>query len=179
MKKVVKLSLLLLTAISIFSFTFSTDSLEKSADKIKWYTFEEAVALNEKAPKKMYIDVYTDWCHWCKVMDKKTFTDPKVAAYMNENFYPVKLNAEQKEVIKFQGKDFEWVEAGRRGIHMLAYSLLEGKASYPSFVYLNEKYERIMTSPGFKEPAQLMPELKFAAEEHYKTTSWQEYQAKN
>jgi len=179
MNKLVKLSLLLLTAISIFSFTYSTDSVEKSGEKVKWYTFEEAVALNEKTPKKFYIDVYTDWCGWCKVMDKKTFTDPKVAAYMNEHYYPVKLNAEQKGVINFQGTEFKWVEAGRKGIHMLAYSLLEGNMSYPSFVYLNEKYERIMTSPGYKEPAQLLPELTFAAEEHYKSTSWQEYQAKN
>ena len=33
--------------------------------KIKWMGFEEAVALGEKQPKKLFIDVYTNWCGWC------------------------------------------------------------------------------------------------------------------
>jgi thioredoxin-related protein len=58
---------------------------------------------------------------------------------------------------------------------MLAYSLLEGKMGYPCFVYLNEKFERIMISPGYKEPDAIMKELSFAAEEHYTKTSWEEW----
>lgn len=138
------------------------------AEDITWYTFEEAVEMNKKQPKKFLIDVYTDWCGWCKVMDKKTFTDDKVKAYVNKHFYAVKLDAEQKEAIMFAENKFEYIaNAGRRGIHHLAYSLLDGKMSYPSIVYLNEKFERIAIAPGYKTPEQIMSDLEFAAEEQY------------
>ncbi|HAD13016.1 MAG TPA: thioredoxin, partial [Saprospirales bacterium] len=59
--------------------------------------------------------------------------------------------------------------------HSLAYALLDGKMGYPSLVYLNEKYERIMISPGFKESPDLLKELRFAAEEMYTKTTWEKY----
>lgn len=150
----------------------------KTADApaLKWYTWEEAVELNKTNPKKIFVDVYTDWCGWCKRMDKSTFSDSTVAAYMAANFYPVKLNAEQKADIQFNGQTFKYMDGGNgRGVHTLAYSLLEGQMGYPSFVYLNEKYERIMISPGYKEPADIIKELKFASEEHYTRTTWEKY----
>ncbi|HLT51685.1 MAG TPA: DUF255 domain-containing protein, partial [Arenibacter sp.] len=50
------------------------------AQNITWLSWEEAVKLaeTEKDPKKIFVDVYTDWCGWCKKMDKDTFQDPKV-----------------------------------------------------------------------------------------------------
>ena len=129
LKKIIPFASLLLIAAIIYSFTpFSADSqksTEIEADVVKWYTWDEAVKANEKAPKKFMIDLYTHWCGWCKRMDKTTFSDPKVAKYLNENFYPIKFNAEQKEEITFQGQTFKWVDGGRNGIHTLAYSLLE------------------------------------------------------
>ena len=147
---------------------------------LKWYTWEEAVELNKTKPKKIVIDVFTDWCGWCKRMDRSTFVDEKVMEYMAANFYPVKLNAEQKADIQFNGETFKYVDTGNgRGVHTLAYSLLDGQMQYPTVVYLNEKYERIMISAGFKEPADLMKELRFSAEEHYNNTSWEQYKAAN
>lgn len=134
---------------------------------VKWYTMEDALKANQKEPKKFFVDVYTDWCGWCKVMDKNTFTDPKVADYLNEHFYPVKFDAEQKEAITVNGKTYEWVNGGRRGVNTLAYALLNGRLSYPSVVYLTEKLESIRVSPGYKTPDQILPELQYAAEEAY------------
>ncbi|MDX2134206.1 MAG: DUF255 domain-containing protein [Saprospiraceae bacterium] len=156
------------------AFVWPSQSAPETVE-MKWYTWEEAAALNKTAPKKIFVDVYTDWCGWCKKMDKSTFVDPKVAAYMSEHFYPVKLNAEQKGDIVFNGTTFKYVTSEGRGYHTLAYSLLEGQLGYPSFVYLNEKYERIMVSPGFKDPATIMKELTFAAEEQYNKTTWEEW----
>ena len=150
-------------------------STNANEGKIKWLTWEEAVELNEQTPKKIFVDVYTDWCGWCKRMDKTTFQDPEVIKYMNEHFYAVKMDAEMKDKIMFRNQEFKYVKAGRRGVHTLAYSLLEGKMSYPSFVTLNESYDRIAVSPGFKQKDQLMKELRFAAEEEYKKQSWQDY----
>lgn len=143
---------------------------------LKWYSWEEAVALQKKNPKKLFVDVFTEWCGWCKRMDRSTFSDPAVAKYLSENFYPVKLDAEQKADIEFNGETFKFVDSGNgRGVHTLAYALLDGKMGYPSMVYLNEKYERILISPGYKEVGDMLKELKFAAEEKYLDTSWEDY----
>ncbi len=148
-------------------------------DKINWVSWEEAVELNKKDPKKMFIDVYTDWCGWCKKMDKSTFTDPEIVKYMNENFYAIKFNAEQKEDISWNGTTFKFVKSGRRGAHELASALLNGRLGYPSFVLLDEEFARIMISPGFKKPPQLQKELVFANKEIYKEQNWEDYKLEN
>jgi len=170
----------LLAVVAFLSLSFTNRDTSEEMEKVNWMSWEEAAKLNETTPKKFFVDVYTSWCGWCKVMDKKTFSDPKVAAYLNEHFYAVKLDAESKEDIMHLGNKFEFVEvegSRRGGIHMLAYSLLEGKMSYPTVVTLNEKFERIAISPGFKEAPMMYNELKFAAEEHYKNTNFQEFMA--
>lgn len=170
-------SLLALLSLSLPLFTAFQKSESTPPGSMKWYTWEEAALLQKKNPKKIFVDVYTEWCGWCKRMDRSTFSDEAVAKYLSENFYPVKLDAEQKEDIQFNGETFKYVAGsnGRGGVHTLAYALLDGKMGYPSMVYLNEKYERIMISPGYKEVTDMLKELKFAAEDKYLDTSWEDY----
>tara|TARA_B100000683_G_C12505062_1_gene558872 strand:+ start:1700 stop:3121 length:1422 start_codon:yes stop_codon:yes gene_type:complete len=77
---------------------------QKHSGPIHWLTLQEADSLYQTNPKPLFIDVYTDWCGWCKRMDATTFQDKSIANYLNTNFYPVKLNAETNEPIRFQGK---------------------------------------------------------------------------
>jgi len=179
MKKIFAAGFILSVAFVLGAFTFPVKKATPPTE-LKWYTWEEAVILNETTPKKMIIDVFTDWCGWCKKMDKSTFMDPAVVEYLQANFYPVKFNAEQKAEIEFNGTTFKYMDSGDgRGVHTLAYSLLDGQMSYPTVVYLNENYERIMISPGYKEVPALMKELKFAAEEQYNKTTWEKYSGEN
>lgn len=150
----------------------SAHSQKQGDGVVNWYTFEEAVKLNEKNPKKIFVDLYTDWCSWCKVMDQKTFSHPEIADYLNENFYPVKFNAESKEPITFQGITFENRGQGRRSPHDLAAALLQGKMSYPSVAYLDENNQLLTAVPGYYSPTQIEPILVFFAEDHYKTKTW-------
>lgn len=173
MKKVV-FSLLLSAAVVAFSaFSWASDD----AEKVNWMTFEEAVAANAESPRKIVIDVYTDWCGWCKRMDASTFSDPLVAKYINANFYAVKLNAEQRENIRYKGNEMKFMpDAGRRGTHELAISLLDGRMGYPSLVYLDENEDRITISPGFKPADKMLTELTFINDEVYKTnTSFEQF----
>lgn len=170
------MSFLVLYIIGLFNISNITPTnpvLEEEV--ITWYSWEEALELSETNPKKIFVDVYTDWCGWCKKMDKTTFKDPELAKYLNENFYAVKFNAEQKESIVFNNKTFEFMKSGRRGVHQLAYALLDGRMGYPAFVLLDETFARILISPGYKVTDQLMKELVFAKEEKYKEMSWQVY----
>ncbi len=160
------------------AFTNPVPASIEAEKKVKWYTWEEAAELQKKEPRKLMVDIYTDWCHWCKVMDKKTFEKKEIADYLNTHFYPVKLNAEQKEDIIWNNNKFEYRQAGRRGIHTLAYSLLDGKMSYPSIVFLNEDMARIMISAGFKDVKDFKKELTYVEEEHYTKIPLQQYKAK-
>ena len=159
--------------------TSSSTKVNKGDGPINWMTWDEAVKANETDQKKIFIDFYTHWCGWCKRMDATTFSDEAVAKYINENFHPVKFNAEQKEDIIFQGKTFEWKPGGRGGVHMLAYELLNGRLGYPSYVYLTPKYERILISPGYKQVPDMKKELEFVHEDHYTSTSWEQYKKAN
>lgn len=131
-----------------------------SPGAIQWMGMEEALAAQQSDPKPIFIDVYTDWCGWCKVMDKKTFSRPEVAQYMNENFHSVKFNAEKEEPLTLNGQQFEVVNAGRRGIHTFAYALLNGQMSYPSYVILDSEMQRRAVIKGFKEAEPFLEELR-------------------
>ncbi len=145
-------------------------------EKLEWISWEEAVERNKTAPRKFIVDVYTDWCGWCKVMDRETFTVDSISNYLKTNFYCVKLNAERRDTVVFNNHAFTFVEqGGGRGFHTLAASLVDGNLSYPTLVYLTEKYERVMISPGFKRAPQLMPELQYVATQAYLQTSWEDF----
>jgi len=88
------------------------NTLKNSA--IHWLSIEEALKAQEDNPKKIFIDMYTDWCGWCKVMDQKTFADPSVIKTLNENFYAVKFNAEQTNPVKFNGRTYNFIPSGQR-----------------------------------------------------------------
>ena len=88
-------TILAISCFLLFSFVASSKNGENSDNKnttIKWLTFDEAVKQNQSQPKKIFIDLYTDWCTWCLKMEKATFAHPDIAEYINENFYPVKLD---------------------------------------------------------------------------------------
>jgi thioredoxin-related protein len=143
---------------------------------IAWMTMEEAIAANEQEPRKIFIDVYTDWCGWCKRMDAATFQHAQIAPYMNKHFYNVKFNAEQKDSIVFQGHTFKYVANGRRGYHELAAALLQSKMSYPTVVFLDEEFKMLSPVPGFQPPAAFEPIMTYFGDNAYKNTTWEEYQ---
>lgn len=145
---------------------------------VKWMTFEEAVEKSKTEKRKIFIDVYTDWCGWCKVMDKQTFSNEYIAKVLNENFYAVKLDAEQKANIEFRGTTFKFVPSGNNGYHQLAASLLNGKLSYPTVVFLDEDFNMLQPLPGFQKPEEFYPIVKYIGGNHFKTVKWEEYKGK-
>ena len=78
----------------------------KKIDSTEWISLDEAQKQLSITKKPVLIDLYTDWCGWCKVMDKQTYANKKVADYLKEKFYSVKVNAESTKNIKWMGKQF-------------------------------------------------------------------------
>jgi thioredoxin-related protein len=153
--------------------------LLQGQEKVKWYSIEEAIALSAKEPRIMVVDVYTDWCGWCKRMDATTFADKEIIALMNEKFYPVKLDAEGQEDIVIGGKIYKFVDNGRRGYHEVAAIVTNGRLVYPTISYLSGEGKVLQVAPGYKDVAGLKNYLDYYAGEHYKTQSFEEYQASN
>jgi thioredoxin-related protein len=151
---------------------------EPKVEKIKWYSFEDAFQLNKKKQKKIFIDVYTDWCGWCKKMDADTFTDPVIAEFMNDHFYCVKLNAERRDTVIIDGVTFTNANPeNKRGTHQLAVELLKGKMSYPSYVFLNEKSQWLTVVPGYQPPKEFESVIHYFGDDAYQKTPWEEYKA--
>ena len=81
-------------------FTSLTQANTQTDSKVNFIivdSSEEWDIILEKAKNSerlIFIDVYTDWCGYCKMMDKDVFSDSEVANYLNDNFVSVKLDAE-------------------------------------------------------------------------------------
>ena len=166
------------TQISLLFLVFTSFSIQ--AQDINWISWEEAVELSktDAKPKKIFVDVYTDWCGWCKKMDQNTFQNPEVSKYMQDNFYMVKMDAEGKEPIVYQGKTFKYVPSGRRGYHELAAALLQGKMSYPTVVFLDESLNMLSPVPGYQQVEPFMQIAKYFGDNIYKDKDWQSYAGK-
>lgn len=143
---------------------------------IKWYDIEKAFELNKKNPRPIIIDVYTDWCSWCKFMMKTTFANNGIANYINNHFYPVRFNAETMDTIEFQGKKYYNRNVGHHPTHDLANFLLEGRISYPSIVYFDRSGKKII-DPGYKEPKDIEPVLVYTVENLSSFVSLSEFRA--
>ena len=143
---------------------------------VKWMTFEEAIKKSKSEKRPIFIDVYTDWCGWCKVMDKNTFNDREVSRLLNEKFYAVKFNAEQREDVVFDGHTFKFVPSGRSGYHELAAALLNNQLSYPTVVFLDEEFKMIQPLAGYRKAPEFHIIAQFIGEGHYKTVKWDDWQ---
>lgn len=175
------LPIAILILFGLFSFQTSSETLypKISANQtITWMTFEEAMAAVKNEKRKVLISVHTEWCGWCKHMDKTTFQDPNIIKFINEKFYAVKLDAEQKEDITTPEKvyKFEKGDGKERGFHQLAVALTMGRLTLPSTVFLDENFRVLQPIPGYKDPKTFEMMMTYYGDDHFKRTPWTVYQ---
>lgn len=145
-------------------------------EKINWISIQQAEKLSATQPRKVLIDCYTDWCGWCKRMDATTFSDDAIIKYINQNYYAIKFNAEQKDTVIFKNYTFINPDpASSRSTHQFASTLLNGQLGYPTMVFLDEQFAILSPLPGFVQATDLMPILHFFNANAQKTTTYEEY----
>lgn len=151
-------------------------ALMESLTSILWVTMEDAERLAKKKNKKILVDVYTDWCGWCKIMEKNTYRKKRIIQYLNENFYAVRLDAEDRDSVKLMGRTYYFLEHAR--VSELAYSLLDGNMEYPSTVFLDDRLNLLTIIPGNITPEKMEVLLHYFVEDAYKTPgqTFQEYE---
>ncbi len=146
-------------------------------ETVNWVTIEQAIEAQKKNPKPIMMDVYTAWCGPCKMLDKNTFQDPRVAKYLNENYYSVKFNAEGPDSVVYQGNTFKNPDyvpnnPGRNGVHQFTMAL--GVNSYPTIFFMDKAGQPLMPLVGYRTPAQIELYLHLFAEEKHLTITTQE-----
>lgn len=170
---------------NLFFFLFLIPAVihaQQKTNEINWISWDEVEAAMKKEPRKVLVDVYTEWCGPCKMMNNTTFSDPTVVKYINENYHAIKFNAEGPQEVTFRGttyknETYDPNKKGRNGTHDLTRAIapVQGRIAYPTIVYMDENFGILSPVQGFYQPAQIMPLLTYFGEDIYKEKTWEEY----
>lgn len=147
----------------LFIFLVALTTSAMNGQQINWMTIDEALAMQKKSPKPIFMDVYTDWCGPCKMLDKNTFQTKEVADFINANYYAVKFNGEGNSDVNYKGKKYsnpgyDTTRKGRNSMHeFTGFLKVEG---YPSMYILDKKGDIAKVIVGYYQPEQLLSEIK-------------------
>jgi thioredoxin-related protein len=171
MQKVLILPVILFSAVVISAFRPG-----KEKEKLNWITIEEAEAKYKAEARPILVDLYTDWCGWCKVMDKKTYSNQQLIKYLNEKYYVVKFNAERRDAITWKGKKYEFNSAYKT--HQLAIELTSGQLSYPTTIFMPDINDTPQTIAGMLEIKEMELITKYFGEKKYGSVAFDDYAKK-
>lgn len=136
--------------------------------KMEWVTFDKGMELAKKKNRMLVIDFYTDWCHYCKVMDKDTFGNTDVIAYARENVIMAKLNAETDEKFRFRQASY----SGRQ------LAMMFGVTGFPTTVFMSPEGELITSVSGVIAAQDFILILKYLSGKWYEKMKFDEFMAK-
>ena len=136
-------------------------------EKLRWLGFNEGIAEAQKTGKKVLIDVYTDWCVWCKRMEASTYSNDGVASYLARHYVLIRLNAESASRVQYKGTSYSEQDLARAF----------GVTGYPTTIFLKPNGEPITGMPGYAEAGRFMDVIAFIGEDHYLKQKFDEYVA--
>lgn len=155
-----------------FFFSFSKVK-QPEKEKINWLSLDEVNLKMKAEPRPVLIDLYTNWCYWCKVMDKKTYNNSNVISYINSHFYAVKLNAETKDTIVWGDRKYAFNSNDK--INDFAIYVTQGQLAFPNTVIFPKKDQQPASIPGYMQPEEIEPILKYFGEEKYVVENFSQF----
>ncbi|KPQ00564.1 MAG: Thioredoxin-related protein [Bacteroidetes bacterium HLUCCA01] len=140
-------------------------SPEPDSTSFEWIEMDRAQELAEKHDKKILVNVYTDWCEYCKKMDQTVYQDSSIIAALGTYYYAVRLNAESDQIITFNGEPITHSElAGEMGIR-----------SYPTILFLHPDGELILQINGFMPADDFQNMITYIGEDIYQRRDFHEF----
>jgi len=146
---------------------------EATRENLSWMSIDEAAGKLQKEQRPILIDLYTTWCGWCKEMDKKTYSNKQVAQYLQDKFYPVKVDAETHATISWAGRTYQFNPNYRS--NEFALYLTHGRLEFPTTIIIPPGGEP-QAIPGYLEPKELELLVKYFGEGKFGKMSFDEYQ---
>jgi len=148
------------------------------SQEINWMSLDEVREAQKTNPKNVLIDVYTNWCGPCKLMDRNTFSNTDIIRIINENYYAVKFNAEGNDTVTFMDKvftnpNFDSTKTQRRNSsHQFTQFL--GVNAYPSTLFFDSKMNYLTPVKGYLNPKQIEIYLLLFKDDTYKDVKSQD-----
>jgi thioredoxin-related protein len=161
-------SLAVIMAASFVIATADNQIATQKAESFTWLKYDEGLKLAAKNHKPLMVDFYTDWCGYCKKMDKMTYSDSTIAKYIREHFIPVKVNAESREALNLPS-------GSGTGISV-AHSF--NVTAYPNIWFLESNGQKINNMPGYAPPEKFIHVLRYIGDGVYKSQTFQDYYSK-
>ena len=138
---------------------------DTKAGPVEWLTFDVATERAAKEDKHMIVDIYTTWCGWCKVMERQTYGNPEVAAYLKEHFLLAKVNGEASGTIHWQGKELTE--------RQLAKTL--GVTGYPATYFFKPNADLLGGVSGYIQHPDFMTYVRYVHTRWYEKGNIQQY----
>lgn len=162
----------LISFIAVLSISFGY----KPKEKINWISFEQLQVEYQKNPKPILVDLYTNWCGWCKEMDRTTYKNAQVTSYINKHYYAVKFNAESRKDVVFNNKTYRYNEHYKT--NDLAIYLSFGQLEYPNTIFLTGIDASPAPLAGYLKPKEMEAPLKYFAERKNDAETFVEFNRK-
>ena len=163
---------ILVVGVSVLFWARIGDSVETPAPappantgEIGWVTLREGITRAANEHKKLLIDVYTDWCTWCQVMDRETYAVRDIIEYVNAHYVAVRLNGESQHEVRIWGGAFTEQQVATR----------LGTTGFPNTVFLSSDLEPIGSQSGYLPAETFLPLLKFVQEDLVGTMDFQDF----
>jgi thioredoxin-related protein len=141
-------------------------TVQENPTEIQWHQFDEGLKLAKEEGKNVLIEFYTDWCGYCKKMNKTTFKDPGIIGMINDNYVPVRVNGDSRDTVNLDG----WITS-ERNLTRSEY----GVTGYPTYVFLEPDGGKITKLPGYQQSDRLLTILDYLKDDAFKTVTFQEF----
>ena len=147
----------------LFLFLSHTANAQEKGS-VEWLTFEQLEDSLTVKPKKVFIDFHTDWCTYCRKMDKVVFTKPAIVKLLNEQYYAVRFDAETEAAVVFGGQTFinDQLKKSRTPVHQIAQllALRGGQFAPPVMVMLDGQFKVTARYFEYMDSKKLLKALK-------------------
>jgi thioredoxin-related protein len=164
---------ILLTTLTLTICTFFAPL--HAQESINWQQIQQAETLAKKLHRKVVIEIYTQWSEGFKELERGVMGQPQIVKYLNDNFVSIKFDAESKEEVSFQDRNYKFVTQSGVGFHELAAELLRGQMAYPTFVFLDENGNLIQTIQ-YRSPEQFEMIITYFGSDNHKKMPWKKYE---